>query len=199
MKQIHLIAAVAALSLASMFGLAASAPAPAAAATAPAHASAPSAAARALSAGLPVSALFSHGSVGNTIAPSAAPVSCPNWWCIYQRPNYAVPAGTFYCTGVTNATDTSCRNLDESFANYANDCGPSPNSGCTVRLFYHPLNVANGGAWACIDYARGIPNLSGYTFNNGIGLPGYGAPVWRDAAGVRVSSGTCSHPIGPGL
>jgi hypothetical protein len=68
-----------------------------------------------------------------------------------------------------------------------------------VRLFYHPLNEDNGGAWACIDFNQEIPNLAGYTFNNGVGDPGYGDTVYRDAAGVTVSSNRCSKPIGPGL
>lgn len=190
MKRVRLIAAVAALSMASIFGLVAASPAAVSATRVPAHASAPRAAADPLAVGTSAAGARSRSS-----ATRAIPSGCVGWWCIFEGTGYHGTA----CTGVTNETDTSCRNLDESFVNDASDCGPNPYYQCTVRLYYHPLNVDNGGAWACIDFGKEISNLSGYTFNDGIGDSGYGASVWRDAAGVTVSSSACTNPIGPGL
>jgi hypothetical protein len=180
MKRIRLIAVAAAVSLASMSGLAASLPAAAAATTAPAQASAPSAAALALSAGAPAAVALTRAGATNAV-PRSHPVSCQGFFCIYTGLSYT----GINCSGLVTETDTSCRNEDESFANDADDCGPGSEAACTVRLFYHPLNEDNGGAWACIDFNQEIPNLAGYTFNNGVGDPGYGDTVYRDAAGSR--------------
>lgn len=83
-----------------------------------------------------------------------------------------------------NWGDYGCRNRDESFGNLMS---------VAVRLYYSPNQA---GAWVCVPSEWNSTNLSGYTFNNGSGRPGYGQYIWNNIASSSVSTGNdCSNPI----
>lgn len=111
--------------------------------------------------------------------------------CDYRTPNsdnwcFVVDAQTITnWDSIPGDSSARCRNVDESFFNagYA-----------AIRLHYHPMNADGGGAWVCVPAGDYVSNLSGYTFNNGAGDDGYGAPVENDVGGDTYG-GTCSNPI----
>lgn len=119
--------------------------------------------------------------------------------CYGTQCDYAGTDGNDYCFvaepgNITNWDDipystAQCRNVDESFYN---------NTEGVIRLYYHPLNVDGGGAWACIPIGDYISDLSGDVFNNGPNEPGYHSTVWNDVGGSTYDyQGHCSKVIGP--
>jgi hypothetical protein len=120
------------------------------------------------------------------------PSQCGAMWCVFVERGYHGAS----CTGTGNRTDLGyCRNADRSVTNEIANCGAPPNNSCSLRLYYHPLNVDGGGAHVCIPYGVNIPDLSGYDFNSGPGEPGYGYPVFDDAGGLTLSHSPCTNPV----
>lgn len=129
-------------------------------------------------------------------ARAAAPATAPQ--CYGTECDYYTPDSNDWCFVVEPQTITNwddvpgdaaaaCRNVDESFYN--------SNSG-VVRLYYHPLNIDSGGAWACVPAYTYLSDLAGYVFNNGPNAPGYGQAVWNNVGGSTYDwGGTCLNPI----
>ena len=134
--------------------------------------------------------------LGVTRAKTATPATAAQ--CYGTECDYYTPNSNDWCFVVEPETITNwddipgdagaeCRNVDESFDN--------SNTG-VARLYYHPLNIDSGGAWACVPADTYLSDLAGYVFNNGPNAPGYGQEVWNNVGGSTYDwGGTCLNPI----
>jgi hypothetical protein len=113
-------------------------------------------------------------------------------YCDYNQTNgndgcfsVSPPAGAVPNWDDIGFEGSSCRNLDESFAN---------RYGESIRLSYSPNYK---GAWACVNngwYSNNL-NMDAYTFNSGPGHAGYHQKIWKNVASSRPASGGCSNPL----